>query len=174
MNAFVILLDPRLHTIDYVRRTSTCLFTSILAVSSKFLRPTLFPALLTSARQLVGRAIIDGNFSVGLIQSILLGTYYKQPSDCSSWFRIGLAIRMGAFFFLPSREMTSDVLKCRFSSRSQPTSFIFMSSETILCLKTSLKLGKSSTAREFGSCSVYVRFVAFLFTSSLPPLSTGR
>jgi hypothetical protein len=96
LNAFIILLDPVLHNVDYVRRTSTVLFTSILAVSAKFLRRDLYQPLLQSAKQLVGRGIIDGKVSVGLIQSILLQVYYKEPEDTSAWLRVGLAIRIGA------------------------------------------------------------------------------
>lgn len=96
MNAFIILLDPFLHTVNYVRNNSTVLFTSILAVSAKFLRPDLYPMLISSARHLTGRAIIDGKVSLGLIQSILLQVYWKEPEDRTAWLRIGEAIRMGA------------------------------------------------------------------------------
>ncbi|GAA6034986.1 hypothetical protein NBRC10512_004762, partial [Rhodotorula toruloides] len=95
MNAFIILLDPFLHTVNYVRNNSTVLFTSILAVSAKFLRPDLYPMLISSARHLTGRAIIDGKVSLGLIQSILLQVYWKEPEDRTAWLRIGEAIRMG-------------------------------------------------------------------------------
>jgi len=95
MNAFIILLDPFLHKVDYVRSTSAVLFTSILAVSAKFIRPDLYKPLLMSAKQLVGRGIIDGKVSVALVQSILLQVYWKEPDDCSAWLRVGEAIRMG-------------------------------------------------------------------------------
>lgn len=96
MNGFIILLDPYLHKVDYVRKTSTVLFTSILAVSAKFIRTDLYPSLLMSAKQLVGRGFIDGKVSVGLIQSVLLQVYWKEPEDRSAWLRIGLAVRIGA------------------------------------------------------------------------------
>lgn len=97
MNAFIILLDPHLHKIDYVRQTSPVLFTTILAVSAKFVRPQLYPSLLMAAKQLVGRGIIDGQVSVGLVQSLLLQVYWKEPEDCSAWLRVGEAVRMGEF-----------------------------------------------------------------------------
>jgi hypothetical protein len=102
MNAFVNLLDPVLHTVEYVRKYSTVLFTSLLAVSAKFLRRDLYQPLLQSAKQLVGRGIIDGKVSVGLIQSILLQVYYKEPEDTSAWLRVGLAIRIGECLFFTS------------------------------------------------------------------------
>ncbi|GAA6043175.1 hypothetical protein JCM8097_008709 [Rhodosporidiobolus ruineniae] len=95
MNAFIILLDPFLHTVDYVRKNSTVLFTSILAVSAKFIRPDLYASLISTAKQLTGRSLIDGKVSVGLIQSILLQVYWKEPTDMTGWLRIGEAIRMG-------------------------------------------------------------------------------
>ncbi|ORY90308.1 hypothetical protein BCR35DRAFT_299935 [Leucosporidium creatinivorum] len=107
MNAFIILLDPHLHTVDYVRQTSPILFTSILAVSAKFIRPQLYPSLLMAAKQLVGRGIIDGQVSVGLVQSLLLQVYWKEPEDCSAWLRVGEAIRMGYQLHLHNRRTTS-------------------------------------------------------------------
>ncbi|GAA5869790.1 hypothetical protein JCM8547_005843 [Rhodosporidiobolus lusitaniae] len=95
MNGFIILLDPFLHTVDYVRANSTVLFTSVLAVSAKFLRPDLYPALLSSAKHLSGRCIIDGKVSLGLVQSLLLLVYWKEPEDATAWLRVGEACRMG-------------------------------------------------------------------------------
>ncbi|PWN36981.1 uncharacterized protein FA14DRAFT_152397 [Meira miltonrushii] len=95
MNGFIILLDPFLHTVDYVRRTSPTLFSTILAVSAKFIRPKLYDSLLMHAKQLVGRGIIDGKVSIGLVQSLLIQVYWKKPDDASAWLRVGEAIRMG-------------------------------------------------------------------------------
>ncbi|BGP45734.1 hypothetical protein JCM10450v2_001564 [Rhodotorula kratochvilovae] len=95
MNAFIILLDPYLHTLAHVRASSTVLFASVLAVSAKFLRPDLYPSLISTAKHLVGRGIIDGKVTLGLVQAILLLVYWKEPEDRSAWLRIGEAIRMG-------------------------------------------------------------------------------
>ncbi|GAA5821093.1 hypothetical protein JCM11251_001958 [Rhodosporidiobolus azoricus] len=106
LNKFVILLDLHLHKVNYVRRTSTVLFTTVLAVSAKFFRPDLYPSLLASSRQLIGRAIVDGKASVGLIQAMLIATYWKESSDSSAWLRIGLAIRMGYQLNLHAQRTT--------------------------------------------------------------------
>ncbi|GAA6008223.1 hypothetical protein JCM10207_000044 [Rhodosporidiobolus poonsookiae] len=95
LNGYVILLDPFLHTVPFTRRTSSVLFTTMLAVSAKFFRPDLYMTLLSYAKQLIGRGIVDGKASVGLIQAILCLSYWKEPNDSSAWLRIGLAIRMG-------------------------------------------------------------------------------
>ncbi|GAA6037626.1 hypothetical protein JCM8097_006149 [Rhodosporidiobolus ruineniae] len=95
LNAFIIMFDKHLHTVEYVRPRSTVLFTSILAASAKFIRKDLYPTLLMSARQLIGRHIVDAKPSIGLIQAILVLVYWKEPTDSSAWLRIGHCIRMG-------------------------------------------------------------------------------
>ncbi|BGP51672.1 hypothetical protein JCM10450v2_007622 [Rhodotorula kratochvilovae] len=95
LNRFIILFDKYLHTLAFVRRNSTVLFASILAVSAKFSRPDIYPQLLANAQQLVGRGIVEARASVGLVQSILALIYWKEPMDGSSWLRTGIAIRMG-------------------------------------------------------------------------------
>ncbi|GAA6049873.1 hypothetical protein JCM3770_004225 [Rhodotorula araucariae] len=103
MKAFIILLDQYLHSMDYCRRNSTVLFASVLAVSAKFLRPDLYPSLISTAKHLVGRGIVDGKVTLGLVQSILLLVYWKEPADRSAWLRIGEAIRIGASPFPAGR-----------------------------------------------------------------------
>ncbi|GAA5903357.1 hypothetical protein JCM8208_001897 [Rhodotorula glutinis] len=94
LNRFIILFDKYLHTLAFVRSTSTVLFAALLAVSAKFARPDLYPALLANAQQLIGRGIVEARASVGLIQAILTLTYWKAPTDMSAWLRVGIAIRM--------------------------------------------------------------------------------
>ncbi|GAA5983459.1 hypothetical protein JCM5350_007658 [Sporobolomyces pararoseus] len=94
LNCFIILLDRKLHTPEFVRRTSTVLFTSILAVSAKFFRPDIYQTLLLAAQQLVVRGTGEGtNVHIGLIQACLLLVYWKQPTDSSAWIRTGFALR---------------------------------------------------------------------------------
>ncbi|GAA5945842.1 hypothetical protein JCM3775_001903 [Rhodotorula graminis] len=96
LNCFIVLFDAHLHTADYVRTTSTVLFTAILTASAKFFRPDLYPQLLASAQQLVTRAMGgDGDPEIGLLQSLLILTYWKEPFDTSAWLRVGYAIRLG-------------------------------------------------------------------------------
>lgn len=106
MNAFIILLDPFLHTVEYVRKTSPVLFSTVLAVSARFIRPQLYLPLLMHAKQLTGRAIIDGKVSIGLVQSMLIQVYWKEPDDTSAWLRVGEAIRMGYQLHLHNHRTT--------------------------------------------------------------------
>lgn len=100
MNPFIILFDKHLHTVQFARSTSTVLFTTLLAVSAKFARPDLYSVLRSHAMQLIGRGIMDGRATLGLIQSILCQIYWKEPIDSSAWLRIGIAIRMAYQMFL--------------------------------------------------------------------------
>ena len=73
-----------------MRRTSTVLFTSILAVSAKFFRPDIYQTLLLAAQQLVVRGTGEGtHVHIGLVQACLLLVYWKQPTDSSAWIRTG-------------------------------------------------------------------------------------
>lgn len=64
-----------------VRSTSTVLFTAILTASAKFFRAELYPQLLTSAQQLVTRAMGgDGEPTLGLVQALLILTYWWVTS----------------------------------------------------------------------------------------------
>ncbi|GAA5969175.1 hypothetical protein JCM8115_004307 [Rhodotorula mucilaginosa] len=100
MNPFIILFDKHLHTVEFARSTSTVLFTTLLAVSAKFARSDLYSVLRSHAMQLIGRGIMDGRATLGLIQSILCQIYWKEPIDSSAWLRIGIAIRMAYQMFL--------------------------------------------------------------------------
>ncbi|RSH94939.1 hypothetical protein EHS25_000023 [Saitozyma podzolica] len=111
LNPMVAVLDSALHTTDYLRRTSTPLFATVLATASKFFRKDLYPMLLSHATTIVDRAVIAGAEDTGLVQSLMLLVYWKAPSDTSAWRRIGWAIRMGYQFrwYLPrNRPLPSD------------------------------------------------------------------
>ncbi|BGP37407.1 hypothetical protein JCM10450v2_001317 [Rhodotorula kratochvilovae] len=96
LNCYIVLFDRHLHTAEYVRSTSTVLFTAILAASAKFFRTDLYPQLLLAAQQLVTRAMGgDGEPNIGLLQSLLILTYWKEPFDTSAWLKVGYAIRLG-------------------------------------------------------------------------------
>jgi hypothetical protein len=78
LNQYIILLDPHLHTLDYVRRSSGALFAAMLAVSAKFHRKDLYPALLVAAQQLASRGMGgEGEQGIGLIQALLILVYWK-------------------------------------------------------------------------------------------------
>ncbi|GAA6060701.1 hypothetical protein JCM10212_003322, partial [Sporobolomyces blumeae] len=106
LNSFLTLFDRHLHTVSHVRSTSTVLFTSLLAVSAKFFRPDLYPALLARAKQLTGTAMAEGTATVPFIQSLCVLVFWKEPLDSSAWLRVGYAIRIAYQLHLHAERKT--------------------------------------------------------------------
>lgn len=94
LNPFVSQLDPSLHTLGYVRESSSFLLSAILAASAKLLHPSLYCDLLTHADGLFMQQFRLGSKSVETIQAILILTYWKRPDDNRAWLSVGHAIRM--------------------------------------------------------------------------------
>jgi hypothetical protein len=76
----------KVHTAEWVRSSSTVLFSAILAVSAKFFRPALYPTLLAHAQQLVTRGIADALSQIGLVQALCLLVYWKVSPFPPSFF----------------------------------------------------------------------------------------
>ncbi|BEI84611.1 hypothetical protein CcaverHIS002_0500120 [Cutaneotrichosporon cavernicola] len=91
-NPLIAILDPKLHTVSFLR-TSSMLFTTILAAASKYALPERHGTLLAHAESLINRATNGGECCTALIQSLLILVYYKGPTDRSAWLKIGIAIR---------------------------------------------------------------------------------
>jgi len=87
------------HTLQYLRSTSTILFTTVLASVSRFFRKDLHPLLLSHAQTILDRALTSGAADIGIVQSLMISTYWKAPADTSAWRKIGMAIRMGYQFY---------------------------------------------------------------------------
>lgn len=94
MNPFVSQLDPQLHTLDYVRESSSFLFTAVLAAAAKMLHPSLYRSLSTHAEDLLTESFRCGSKSVEVVQAILILTYWKRPDDSRAWLSVGYAVRM--------------------------------------------------------------------------------
>lgn len=94
LNPFVSQLDPSLHTLGYVRESSSFLLSAVLAASAKLLHPSLYYDLLTHADKLFMEQFRRGSKSAETIQAILILTYWKKPDDSRAWLSVGHAIRM--------------------------------------------------------------------------------
>ncbi|KAL7419125.1 hypothetical protein Q5752_005961 [Cryptotrichosporon argae] len=94
LNVTLAVLDPVLHTASSVRERSPLLFTAVLTVTSKIIRPKAYPICLALANRLVGQAVEFGLCSVEIVQAIILLTHFKKADDATSWRRVGYAIRM--------------------------------------------------------------------------------
>ncbi|KAK4054641.1 hypothetical protein OIO90_003453 [Microbotryomycetes sp. JL221] len=104
LNPLIKILDPILHTFEYVRQTSTVLFTSMLAVSAKFHRPDLQSALLAHAQHLHARGQIECQGGIGLVQGIAMLCYWKEPKDQTVWSKTGWIVRYAYMLKLHSRR----------------------------------------------------------------------
>ncbi|WWC99991.1 hypothetical protein V866_006900 [Kwoniella sp. B9012] len=87
--------DDPMHTLDFLRETSTCLLTAVLAAACKFFRKDLYHKLIEHAQTLTTREISAGTCDIGTIQSLLILVCWKEPTDRSAWIKIGMAIRLG-------------------------------------------------------------------------------
>lgn len=93
------LTNAKVHTVAYLRRTSSVLFSTVLASSSRFFRQDLHPVLISHARTVLDRALLAGSSEIGVIQSLMIMTYWKDPEDTSGWMKVGMAIRLGYSLF---------------------------------------------------------------------------
>ncbi|GAA5838307.1 hypothetical protein JCM9279_003194 [Rhodotorula babjevae] len=93
MNLVVPVLDPALHSPEWVRHKSALLYTAVITVTAKAERPQVYNACVLLSNKLVGQAVEFSLSTVEVVQSLLLLTHWKQPNDSSSWRKVGYAIR---------------------------------------------------------------------------------
>jgi len=93
MNAYVAILDPELHTVEYCLRTSSYLYLAIVCAAAQVYLPELYDYLLSAFKSRLGKAFVDGHTSIGLVQAISILCIWKPPKDRGSWLRVGYAIR---------------------------------------------------------------------------------
>ncbi|WRT69909.1 uncharacterized protein IL334_006900 [Kwoniella shivajii] len=110
LNPLVAVLDPKLHTIQHLRNTSTVLFSAVLTAASRFARPELHNILLSHTQTLLNRAINGGAAEAGIVQTIMILVYWKLPADTSAWRKIGIAIRIGyqLYWHVPRTQRLPD------------------------------------------------------------------
>jgi hypothetical protein len=94
LNLLVPILDPLVTRADICQQQCPLLFTAILTITSKVLRPKAYMSCLLLANKLVGQAVEQGLCSVSIVQAILILVHFKEPEDNTGWRRIGYAIRM--------------------------------------------------------------------------------
>lgn len=88
------ILDPILHTAAHCRELSQLLFTSVLTITAKLIRPKVYSACLMISNKLLGQAFEYSLCSVEVIQALLLLTNWKRADDPTSWRKTGYATRM--------------------------------------------------------------------------------
>ncbi|KAK4704901.1 hypothetical protein P7C70_g1309, partial [Phenoliferia sp. Uapishka_3] len=87
LNFMISILDPQLHTPDFCRSTSLPLFTTILTVSSKVIRPDLYPLLVASANRQIAQAFLHGVSDVEFVQTLGISCFWRPAEDGKSWTR---------------------------------------------------------------------------------------
>ncbi|KAG1779202.1 hypothetical protein EV702DRAFT_126760 [Suillus placidus] len=100
MNSSTSLMDPVLHTPQYVVMRSPFLFTVVCAVASRFYtqRPGLYTEVMRYAQLAAGTALITGPKNEEMCLAYLLLQLYPVPSrrweEDRSWVYLGVAIRL--------------------------------------------------------------------------------
>ncbi|EJD53417.1 hypothetical protein AURDEDRAFT_180917 [Auricularia subglabra TFB-10046 SS5] len=94
LNPFLMLFDPSLHSLQYIRERSPFLFACILTAACKFWRPESHKACLDLTRALIPLAFEKQWRSVEVVQAFLFLTFYPEANDDRSWSYIGYACRM--------------------------------------------------------------------------------
>lgn len=92
------------------------LFSTVLAAASRFFRHDLHSALISHARTVLDRALQAGSTDIGVIQSLMILTYWKEPEDTSGWMKVGMALRLGysLFWHMPrTSPLPEDELEAR-------------------------------------------------------------
>ncbi|KAH7928236.1 hypothetical protein BV22DRAFT_1117670 [Leucogyrophana mollusca] len=99
INISTSLLDPDLHTAQYVVMRSPFLFTVVCAISSRYYteRPELYGEVIRYAQLAAGTAMIGGPKNEEMIAAYILLALYPVPArkweEDRTWIYLGLAIR---------------------------------------------------------------------------------
>ena len=101
------MLDPAIHTSSFCRHRSPFLFTAILTVAAKTVRPAAYPSCLVLANRIYGKICELGLVSLEIVQALNILTHWKKADDMTSWVRIGCAIRMAQQLRLNSKRTGS-------------------------------------------------------------------
>lgn len=91
LNPIIMLLDPHLHTFDYIRERSAFLcvrltrpeltvrFTAILLAAARFINPSLVITLTEVVKECLVEAILGSHRSIETVQSWMIVRYPFVP-----------------------------------------------------------------------------------------------
>ncbi|KAG2020351.1 priB protein [Coprinopsis cinerea AmutBmut pab1-1] len=100
INPYFSILDEGYHKPATLIWTAPFLFTVVCAISSRHYasRPELYPLAMDFARDMAGKALVEGKRSIDMCQAYLLMAVYPVPKkkwvEDRSWLLMGVAIRM--------------------------------------------------------------------------------
>uniref|UniRef100_V5ETR0 Zn(2)-C6 fungal-type domain-containing protein n=1 Tax=Kalmanozyma brasiliensis (strain GHG001) TaxID=1365824 RepID=V5ETR0_KALBG len=101
LNPIAALLEPSLHTVQYVREQSPILFSTILGISSRFFRPDLLPQCQSAAAAILKHASSRPLCSVDHIQALVVTAIWAAPGDPSTTETIASAVAYAYELGLP-------------------------------------------------------------------------
>ncbi|KAK4049013.1 hypothetical protein OIV83_004374 [Microbotryomycetes sp. JL201] len=104
LNPFIKLFDPKLHTITFLRSSSTPLFSAIMTASSKYFLPSMFPKLLDHTNEIIGQGFVRGVGDIGFLQAICVLVFWKESDDPTAFFKVGYAMRLAQALVLNERR----------------------------------------------------------------------
>lgn len=81
LNPFLMLFDPSLHSMDYIRARSPFLFTCMLTEACKLWRHDLYKACLELTRAFIPLAFDRQWRSVEVVQAFLFLSFYPESED---------------------------------------------------------------------------------------------
>lgn len=73
-----MVLTRTVHTYEYVRGSSTVLFSAVLAASAKFFRKDSYPMFLGRAQRLLSASLEVGACHIGILQAALILVYCES------------------------------------------------------------------------------------------------
>ncbi|KZT69158.1 hypothetical protein DAEQUDRAFT_811600 [Daedalea quercina L-15889] len=94
------ILDPALHTPQYLISKSTLLFTKVLSLASRHWthRPKLHQLATTYAHEAAAEVVREGRYTIEACQAFMLSTGFPAPrqrfAEHRGWLLVGMAIRI--------------------------------------------------------------------------------
>ncbi|ORY63830.1 hypothetical protein BCR35DRAFT_308800 [Leucosporidium creatinivorum] len=93
LNPMTSILDPQLHTKDWVRAHSPFLFSAIITVATKVAHPLHYVPALRYCKKLLGGAFEEGHNSVEFVQALAILIFWGEATDESGARKMAYAIR---------------------------------------------------------------------------------
>ncbi|KZV91602.1 hypothetical protein EXIGLDRAFT_769749 [Exidia glandulosa HHB12029] len=94
LNPFLMMFDPNLHSMQYIRSRSPFLFTCMLTAACKLWRPEAHKGCLDLTRAFIPLAFERQWRSVEVVQAFLFLSFYPESDDDRAWTYVGYASRM--------------------------------------------------------------------------------
>lgn len=81
LNPMTSILDPDLHTKDWVRAQSPFLFSAIITVATKVAHPLHYVPALRHCKKLLGGAFEEGHNSIEFVQALAILVFWGEATD---------------------------------------------------------------------------------------------